>query len=400
MISLEEAREEVLKNVEPGKPVPTPLGLARGHVLAEPVHSDIDLPPFNRSAMDGYAVLAADTAHAPVELAVTEDIPAGVTSAGRINSGQAAKIMTGAPVPDGADAVVMVEKTCPLEGNKIRIEEPVESGKNVAPQGQDIARGEVALETGARLGPEQIGILAMVGAARPMVFPRPRVSVLVTGDELIPVEARPTGAQIRESNGHVLAAQLAGDGIVAKSLGIVADDRTELAQKLTVAMETSDVLILSGGVSMGDRDFVPPVLAELEAQVIFHKVAIKPGKPVLFAKKDHCRIFGLPGNPVSALVVYELLIRPALRKMVGWTEPLAPPQYATLRGRLPKIIGRRQFLPARLSDLSGMRVVELLPWHGSGDMISLAPMNALAVVPEKPGTAAEGDRLEVLPRDF
>jgi len=319
MISVDTAVKIVTDVIEPLPAKTVPFESALGLCLAQDVRSDIDMPPFDRSAMDGYAVIAEDTVRAPIELTVIEDIAAGYMPTIKVMCGQASKIMTGAAVPEGADAVVKVEETEDLSANnRVKILRAIDRGRNISKMGEDMKVGQVVLHKGMPIRPQEIGILATVGKARVEVFPTPTVGIISTGTELVDVESKPSTAQIRNSNGYSLAAQARRLKVDIEILGIVKDTKEDISRIMHRGLQ-KDILILSGGVSMGEYDLVGDVMKDLNTQIYFEKVALRPGKPVIFGKKDKTLIFALPGNPVASFVTFELFIYPAIRKMMGFS---------------------------------------------------------------------------------
>jgi molybdopterin molybdotransferase len=388
MLSVPEARKIVLEHARPLPAESAALGPALlGLVLAEEVASDLDMPPYDKAMMDGYAVRAADLPDGRATLAVTEEITAGRTPQRPIGPGQAARIMTGAPVPAGADAVVMIERTRTLDGGRVSIDDrPPMPGQNVMPRGREMRRGETVLAAGAVLRPQEIGLLAAVGRAAVRVYPSPPVAILSTGDEVVEAPEAPGPGQIRNSNGPMLAAQVARAGGVPHYLGI-ARDRLDSLRPLVVEGLRAPVLILSGGVSAGVADLVPGVLQELGVTAHFHKVEMKPGKPILFGTRGDTLVFGLPGNPVSALVCFELFLRPALRRIRGHAEPGPRMVQAALAEDFAYRTDRPTYHPALLDSApftggagEGWRV-HVVPWLGSPDLRGLVRANAFVLLP-------------------
>ena len=326
-VSITEAREIVLAQCAPLDPVMVDLDAAVGCVLAEDVIAPEDVPPFANSALDGYAVLASDVAEVPVDLPVVAEIAAGAAADRPLSAGEAIRIMTGAPMPPGADAIVLVERTERLDdGARVRIHESVRSGQAVRAAGDDIRSGTTVFTAGTLIRPAVAGVLASVNARSLSVVPKVRVAVLSTGDELID-DGSPLGpGQIRESNKTMLLALVDEAGAVAVDFGVIRDDEATLETVLRHAADTCDTIVTSGGVSMGDYDVVKAVLSRI-ADMQWMEVAIKPAKPFAFGRLVNSAgrtvpVFGLPGNPVSSLVSFELLARPALRRMMGHPEPL------------------------------------------------------------------------------
>lgn len=371
-----------------------PLDVAAGRVLAENVAADRDYPPFHRSIRDGFAVRAADVAAPPVTLQLRGEIRAGEHFAGQVGAHECVAIMTGAPMPAGADAVVMVEYTESRAGT-VDIQRAVRAGENVVPQGSEARAGAGILPRGRRLGPAELGLLAAVGKSRVPVFVRPVVAILPTGDEVVPVERQPEWFQIRNSNAVALAAQVAAAGGTSRRLEI-APDRPAALRALMVEGLKADLLLLSGGVSAGKYDFVEAVLAELGAEFYFQSVALRPGKPLVFGRAQGKFFFGLPGNPVSTFVTFALFARPALAVLAG--ADFASPTF--LRARLGKPVapkaGLTAFLPAFVSRAGGDPVVTLVDWQGSGDLVALAAANCFLVVHPEQTQLAAGDWVDVM----
>src|SRR5262249_38644370 len=315
-IPVETALEIVLAHTPSLGVEETRIEHALGRVLGEDVRADADLPPFDRSAMDGYAVRAADARQAPVTLAVVGQIRAGQYVDSPLAAGEAIQIMTGAPVPPGATAVQQVEKTRLVDGGKVELLEAVEPGQNIARQGSEIAAGEVVLTAGQTIDPAMVAVLATVGKGRLRVGRRPTVSVIVTGDELVDVWSTPSRGKIRNSNGPTIVAQAAWAGADVKSVAVLPDQADRIAAAVRAGF-ASDVLVLSGGVSEGANALVEEVLTRFDVGLLFTKVAIKPGAPLVFGPRGDRLIFGLPGNPVSAQVTFDLFVRAALLRMQG-----------------------------------------------------------------------------------
>lgn len=384
-----------------GRDVETvPLGRALGRVLGRDLASDIDMPPFHRSAMDGYAVRAADLASLPAELRILETIKAGEVGTKRVEAGTCSKIMTGAPVPDGADAVVQVEWTKALDGERVRIERGVATGANISPRGEDMTKGETVLRAGLVLRSVEIGVIAALGFDQVPVLTRPRLAVVATGDELIaPGTGVPGPGQIRETNGHMLCALAAelGMGIEAEYLGI-ARDTPESVRDFLERGFAADVLILSGGVSMGDFDYVHHELKARGLEVLLEKVAIKPGKPLLFGRMRHegrtSFVFGLPGNPMSSYATFQLFVRPFLRALMGRSGPHVLDVTARLLAPIDaKAMPRAQHIPARLAIENSEIVARPVPWHGSGDLRGMVDANGFVIVETNCPPVTPGERI-------
>jgi len=387
MIEIDEARKIVLSHIRPGPVVALPLEDALYRTTAEAIMVDVDCPPFDRAVMDGYAVRAEDTRAAPVILRVIGRVVAGKLFDGEVQPGQAVQINTGAPMPKGADAVVRIEATKADEtGVGVTVLESVKHGKFVTPRGDFAVAGQSVLAPGTILTPAAIGTAATAGAARVRVYRRPSVAILATGDELIPVENRPTAGQVRNSNAAVLRALVESANASPVVLDSARDDETALRRNIVLGFQC-DMLCVTGGISAGTLDLVPGVLTSLGSTLHVHKINIKPGRPTIFAtNKDEKPIFALPGNPMSAFIGFELLIRPALAKMEGRPGHAPPTHHGCLLGTLPPTEKRRSYYPAR-ADVAddGHWNVQPLTWHGSGDSIGPATANAMIVrAPESP----------------
>jgi molybdopterin molybdotransferase len=395
MITVEEALEIVGRESRALPDEEVTLGESLGRVLAEDVASDRDLPPFDRSAMDGYALRAADVAGAPAALDVIGEVRAGQWPDLAVGAGQAVRIMTGAPVPPGATAVQPVERTQPLDEFRVTIETPVAEGANVAPRGSEVRAGEVVLARGRAIDPSGIAVLASAGRARVRVARRPVVAVLVTGDEIVEVPAAPAPAQIRNSNGPAVAAQARLAGASVRLLGVAPDRQDAIAAALRGALP-ADVLVVSGGVSAGDYDLVEPALLELGAVLLFTRVAIRPGAPLVFGRLGEALVFGLPGNPVSAQVTFDLFVRPALLKMQGARVLQRPRVGVELLAAVKNRSGRKSHVPARVRFEGGRLVARPVRSMGSGDLAAHAQANALVVVEAGRQQASAGETAEAL----
>ncbi len=388
MLSPQQAVAEILQRIV-GLAVEetVPIATAVGRVLATEAVSDIDLPPFDRSAMDGYALRAADLLSEPAAsertLPIVGESRAGEPFRGRVPEGTCIAIYTGAEVPADCDSVVMVEETERRNGD-VTIRARPRTGQHIAPRGQDLRIGLGVLPRGRRLRAADLSVLASVGCDPVPVFRRPRVAILTTGDELLPPSSRPGPGQIREGNTLHLAAMITAAGAEALNLGIVRDEPEELERAFAAALAECDVLVTTGGVSMGRYDLVGQTLEKLGVQPVFHKVSIKPGKPIWFGMHDRTPVFALPGNPVSCLVGHEVFVRPALAAM-GGAEPseIQPPELLARWNGSETVPNRReQYVPAqRLQGRDGHVLVEPVRWNGSGDVVGLSRASALAVIP-------------------
>jgi molybdenum cofactor synthesis domain-containing protein len=400
LVPLADAREHVLARCAPRGPLSVPLDDALGCVLAGPVTAGEPVPPWANSAMDGYAVRSEDVAGAsqdrPIALDVVATVAAGAAASVEVGPGQAIRIMTGAPVPVGADAVVMVERTRGgPDAAVVEVLEGVAVGRNVREAGSDITPGQVVVDGGTLLGPAHLGVLASAGVRRPVVVPRPRLGVISTGDELVDDDRPLEPGQIRESNRPMLVALARSFGVDAVDLGTVGDDRAGLEAALLGAAASCDAVATSGGVSMGDFDLVKVVLAEL-ADVRWMQVAIRPAKPFAFGTIEGTPIFGLPGNPVSSLVSLALLGVPGLRRLAGRGD-LDLPRVQAVAGpgldRRPD--GRTAYQRVVCRWVDGRLHAQPVAGQGSHQLASAADANALAELPDGPGVA-EGDHVTVV----
>jgi molybdopterin molybdotransferase len=405
MISIDDALDHIAFQVRPLAIEQVPLAKALGRVLAEDVASDVDSPPHDKSVVDGYAVRVADVGPGDTTLTIVEEITAGDVPRQAVTPGAAARIMTGAPVPPGADAVVMVEQTqCITSADsslgEVRLRgQPVVSGQNITRRAASMRRGEVVLNVGHELRPLEMGLLAEVGRTELGVFRRPTVAVLPTGNELVSPSEVPSASQIRNSNGAMLLAAVRRAGGEPVELGIGRDNRDSLKRRMSEGLRC-DILLVSGGVSAGVLDLAPAVLADLGVREVFHKVNIKPGKPLWFgvleAEGSRKLVFGLPGNPVSSLVCFELFVSPAMRALSGL--PFTP--RATTPARLAADFEQRgdrvAYFPSKLYEEAGARLVAPLAWKGSGDLRTLSAANALICFPAGSRRYQAGETVEVM----
>ncbi len=386
---------------------------AAGRVLAEKIRADRDIPPFPRSTRDGYAVRSVDLAQLPTTLEVIGEVKAGET-ADRIplavGLGQAVSIMTGAPVPNGADAVVMVEYT-ESQGDRVKLTKGAARGENIVPRGAEAQENALLLERGSRLTPAAIAVAASAGKARLEVYKRPRVGVLTTGDEIVNVDSTPGPTQIRNSNSYSLAAQIQLAGGEPVVLPIAPDEPHKLRSLIEEGLQ-SDLLLMTGGVSMGRYDLVEQVLSEMHAEFFFTGAKIQPGRPVVFGscgtgrcgagaparEKSGRYFFGLPGNPVSTMVTFELFARPMLEALAGQSPQGLRFLHARLKSDIPTKIGLKRFLPANLSGEFEDSAVELVPWQGSGDVAATALANCYAVIPPDRDHIPAGEWIAVMLR--
>jgi len=370
-----------------------------GRILAEPIAADRDFPPFRRAMRDGYALRAADLTNLPVTLEVIGEIKAGAAPEAlprEVAAGQAAAIMTGAPAPDGADAVVMVEYTS-LSGQRVTVTRAVGSGDNIVAAGSEARKGQVLLHHGTRMDYGAIALAASVGLQSVSVFRRPEVAILSTGDEIVEIGERPGPHQIRNSNSYSLAAQVQDAGGVPKMLGIARDEAAPLRRLIEQGLK-HDLLLLTGGVSMGRYDLVEQVLAELGAEFFFTGAQIQPGRPVVFGRVQERYFFGLPGNPISTMVTFELFARPLLEASAGMAARELSFVHARLKSEIKTKTGLRRFLPGLLSGEFEQAEVELAGWHGSGDVAAMARSNCYIVIPPDRERIAAGEWVAILMR--
>jgi molybdenum cofactor synthesis domain-containing protein len=354
-----------------------------GRILAEDIIADTDLPPFDRAQMDGYAVRAADVANTPARLKIAGESAAGAGWHHEMKAGEAVRIMTGAPVPAGADSVQQVELTREVNGaGEVEIQQSVEAGRSIVRRADEIKAGETVLRAGEDINAQTIATLASFGYAQVKVGRRPRVAVMATGSELVDVAQKPARDQIRDSNNYMIEAYAKLAGATVDRLPLAGDDRDKLKREMTAAIERCDVLITSGGVSMGVYDFTKAAFNDLGAEIFFERVALKPGKPTVFGRIGKTLLFGLPGNPVSVAVTFNLFARTALRALQGANEPTLRHEYAVLARDLKGSADRESYLPTTLrTDEKGKLLAEPLKWGGSSDFVSFARAAALIKLP-------------------
>jgi len=390
MIRLEEAFDLMMGAARPLPTERVDIGNALYRILAEDVCSDMDMPPFDKSAMDGYACRRADL---DGELTVLETIQAGQAPSKPVGAGQCSKIMTGAPVPEGADCVIMIEYTeCPTE-NTVRFTGK-ETRANICIRGEDIQTGDCVLRKGSRIEPQHIAVLATVGCVNPLVACKAKVGVIATGDELVEPECKPAPSQIRTSNSYQLCAQVAAAGGIPRYYGIVSDTEAALDKTLKDAMAENDVVLLSGGVSMGDFDLVPGVMRQNGVDILFDAIAVKPGKPTTFGVAPTAYCVGLPGNPVSTFVQFEILVKPFLLKLMGH-EYRVPRFSAPLARKLSrKRADRDAWLPVSMTDAGE---VEPRDYHGSAHVNALCGADGLILIPADVTTLDKGTQVDVRP---
>lgn len=395
MRPLPDMQAEVLDAVELLPVFPVPLRESLGLALAQEVVAAHDLPPFANSAMDGYAVRADDVVAVPVRLPVVEQVAAGEVPTHKVEPGTAIKIMTGAPLPDGADAVVKVEDTTPA-GDHVEVLASVAAGTAVRPAGGDVTAGTVVLAAGQRIGPAHLGVLSSLGVAQPMVRRRPRVAIMSTGDEIVPPETQDLApGTIRDANRFLLYGLLDELGVTIVDKGIVPDAAAKLARVLASAADEADVIVTSGGVSMGDYDVVKQVFAGA-GTVDFHRVAMQPAKPFGFGSQGGKPFFGLPGNPVSVVVAFEQFLRPALLAMMGGAALFRPRVRGIMMEALATDPAKTVFARAVTSIVSdGTRHARLSGGQSSNVLSALVAADAFAVIPVGVDAVAEGDPVDL-----
>ena len=396
MIELKEVQEFIFSQCSKLSTDEVEISKSRGLVLAGTVISNDDIPPFPNTAMDGYAVRALDTVNAPVELKVVGTLPAGKVPDFKVGPDEAVRIMTGAVIPEGADSVVMVEKTREAErDNFVVVEESVKDGNFIRQPGEDFVKGTELFASGTLIGAAHIGVFATIGLEEVTVFKRPVVGVMSTGDELVQGATRLEPGQIRDSNRHSVKALLDEIGVEVIDLGLIPDDEEKIESALLSAVEKCDVIVTSGGVSMGDFDFVKVVLDRL-GEMKWMQVAIKPAKPLAFGLLNGVPVFGLPGNPVSAMVSFELFMRPALLKIMGYAQIWRP----YLKAKAVTSFKRRQdgkvhFARVALIRKKDSYEVSFLEGQGSHQLAAMANAQGLAVLPNGEGVK-EGDFVDVM----
>jgi molybdopterin molybdotransferase len=399
MLPFDAARQLVINqsksHVHPRPTLSLPISDALGHILAQEIHSDREYPPFNRSTRDGYAVRAAE-ATPDASLRCVGEIKAGDTVSQPLAPGTCIQIMTGAAVPSGADAVVMIEFT-KRTNDTVTFDRPTQPGQNIVSRGSEARAGDLVLQPGIRLGFAELAIAAQVGATTLQCHKKPRVAILSTGDEVVPINETPGPFHIRNSNTVSLAAQIELAGGVPVPLINALDRVEDLSAKIEQGLR-DDILVLSGGVSMGKYDLVESVLKGMGAEFFFDAVAIRPGKPTVFGRCRNTLVFGLPGNPVSTMVTFRLFVVPAIDILSGAEPRPLPLLEATLAESLQEKSGLTHFLPARLDWPSSAPQVRPLRWQGSGDIAALTRSNCFLVVPTDRPSIPAGERVSVLPR--
>lgn len=395
MLNAQEALSIILENVSPLGAITVSLEHCRGFVLAQTVIANADVPPFDNAGMDGYAVRSEDIQSVPMTLKLVGEIAAGAVASKPLQKGEAYRILTGAKIPEGCDAVVQQEWTENVAKDKVTIVRAVQAGHNIRSAGADIKKGSVVLEQGTRLRAQEIGLLASLGKRFVQIVRPPSVAVLATGNELVELGYPVPDGKIRNSNAYVLQALLQEMGCEVKNLGIAKDEPSEIKAKLSEGLNY-DAVITSGGVSVGDYDYVLDIMKELGVEIRFWKVNIKPGKPFVFGVRNGTPVFGLPGNPVSTMVTFLQFVKPALLKMMGQKEMVTGFRLqAVLEHEITKKDGKRHFVRGILEHKNGSLVVRTTGPQMSNVLSSLSQANCLIILPEEKETFSEGEYVEV-----
>ena len=403
MLNVDEALELIKQHVEVGDSSPVSLSESIGRVLAVDCLSNLDSPPYDKSMVDGYAIRSADLTESGIEFQVLEEIIAGAVPSRPLTPGAASAVMTGAPVPEGSDAVIMVEYSqvdSENSGNVVLNHDPVNPGTNILYQGTTLKAGDRVLEAGHLISPASVGLLAELGISAPEVYRKPTVAVLSTGDELVPINETPGPGQIRNSNGHLLQSLVRNAGGEDRVLGVGRDNLSELVQLISRGLE-SDILVLSGGVSAGVKDLVPQALSSLDVHEVFHKVHLKPGKPLWFGIANRgttkTLVFGLPGNPISSMVCFLLFVVPAMRALQGRPFCSMPAMPAQLAEPFKQRGDRPTYYPGVMESVDDGIIVKPLKWKGSADQLTLTKANCLVYFPSGVGEFSENAFVNVFP---
>ncbi|MCM8778530.1 MAG: molybdopterin molybdotransferase MoeA [Candidatus Omnitrophica bacterium] len=370
-------------------------------ILAQDIYATCDVPAFAKSAVDGYALRSTDVKNAseksPVILEVVDDVAAGYVSKKKLKEGQAIRIMTGAPIPQGADSVVMVEFTQRFKtqrGEFVKVFKDTEYKENIRAKAEDVRKGEKVLAKGTLIRPQEMGMLASLGISSIRVAKKPKVGILTTGDELVRIDRPLTKGKIRDSNAYCLTGQVLSVGATPVSLGIAQDNPEEVRRKIIAAINKDiDLLLVSGGVSVGDYDLVKDVLAELGTKINFWKVAIRPGKPLVFGRIKGIPVFGLPGNPVSSMIVFDEFVRPTILKMLGAKELFRPVATAIFKQSFKKKQGLKYFVRVKIENKNNQLYASLTGPQGSGILKSMVLADAIMVIPEEVSELKRGDRV-------
>ena len=396
-IKVDEARKIILEKIDVQGTEKVPISEALDRILSEDIVARRNNPPMDNSAMDGYALIANDiqsaTPETPVTLDIIEDLAAGYSPEMVVKPGQAVRIMTGAPIPEGADAVIMQEDT-ERDGDRVQVKDKAEIRENIRDAGEDVCEGETVIKKGADILPAHIGMMAVVGRSSVLVGRRPSVAILSTGDEIMDLDDPLSGPCIYNSNGYMLAAQIKSAGGIPSYLGIARDNEEDLMEKFKWALQC-DMVVSSGGVSVGDYDLVKTSLKKMGQEMLFWKVAMKPGKPLAFGQIGEVPVFGLPGNPVSSFVSFEQFARPSIRKMMGATELTHKTVQARLTRTLHKKAGRLHFLSAVVQWENGSCTVTPAQEQGSGILKSTVKANGLLIFPLESTEITKGEQVTV-----
>ncbi|HNW98368.1 MAG TPA: molybdopterin molybdotransferase MoeA [Bacteroidales bacterium] len=390
MIKFEEAYKIISESVKQLGIEEVSLNDSLNRILAEDIKSDINIPPFNKSAMDGYACRRSDLKNI---LDVLEIIPAGQAPTKIIKENQCSKIMTGAPVPEGADCVIMVEQTEIVSENKIRFTAS-DTLNNIAYKAEDVNKGEVVLKKGTLIQPQHIAVLASVGVVKPMVTKQPKVAVISTGDEIIEPNGIPGPSQIRNSNAYQLIAQIKKLNCIPVYMGIAPDDPEKTNKIISEAIKKTDVILLTGGVSMGDFDFIPGILKKKNIDIKFQKILVKPGSPTVFGVSNNCWIFGLPGNPVSTFTIFEMIVKPFLNKIIGNNSEIKNLKFPIAADFKRKKFDRLNWIPVIFNENGEVATIE---YHGSGHIHSLCFADGIMIIPFGISEIKKGEPVDVRP---
>lgn len=396
-LKVEEAIGVILADAPTSVATTVPLAESIAHILAEDIQSDISMPPFDKSAMDGYALRCADTANVPTTLRVIDDVPAGKFPTKAVKSGEASRIMTGAPIPEGADAIVMVEMTDSPDREHVTIKRAAKKGDHICRMGEDLKEGDIVLRKGAEIRAQEVAVLAAVGRAHVPVFKKPRIALMSTGDELVEVGEKPGMGKIRNSNSYSIAAQIAAAGLDCRMLGIARDTREDIRRMVHEGIEESDVLVVSGGVSVGEYDFVIDALKAEGVETLLHQVMIKPGRPFTYGRRGDKRVFALPGNPVSTYVIFDVFVKPFLKKMCGYGAAEGETVHARVLSGTTKLSDRLQYVPGKFRRVNDEILVDIISWHGSADIFALTRANCFVIVPADGGALGKESVADIAP---